>query len=79
MILLTNYISIIKTATSLTNVTKRWYRMKYTATRGASVSRVRSMVSSITSTHASWVRIWNMDMNAYKKEKKKMKRKSKEI
>jgi hypothetical protein len=32
------------------------------------------MVSSITSTHASWVRIWNMDMNAYKKEKK-MKRK----
>jgi hypothetical protein len=27
------------------------------------------MVSSITSTHASCVRIWNMDMNAYEEKK----------
>jgi hypothetical protein len=29
------------------------------------------MVSSITSTHASCVRIWNIDINAFKKQTKK--------
>lgn len=38
--------------------------MKYKATNGARVGWVLHMVSSITSTQASCVKIWNMDMNA---------------
>lgn len=47
-----------------TKVTKRWYRIKYTATSGAIVGGVNNIVSSITSTHASCVKIWNMLMKA---------------
>lgn len=42
------------------------------ATRGATLSVVFRMVeiivSSITSTQPSWVRIWNMDMKAWNEE-----------
>lgn len=48
----------------LTRVTKRWYRIKYMATSGVNVLLVLIIVSSITSTQASCVRIWNMLMNA---------------